>query len=129
MQNCVQKRRIFIIRANSATARSLLRNGPHSVRAIHATTKPMQLKYRSYQREGGAFYWQENGTSKRGSLRTKDLDEVERLLAAMNDAHRQPALNLALGRAYLSSEQQGHLGRIQPRGQPVAVQERKRILQ
>lgn len=63
----------------------------------------MQLKYRSFQRKGGVFYWQENSTSKRGSLRTKDRDEAERLMAAMNDAYRQPALNLALGRAYLSA--------------------------
>ncbi len=63
----------------------------------------MQLKYRSYQRAGGVFYWQENGTSNRGSFRTKDRAEAERLLAAKNEAHKQPTLNLALGRAYLSA--------------------------
>jgi integrase len=63
----------------------------------------MQLKYRSYQRAGGVFYWQENGTSNRGSLRTKDRADAERLLSAMNEAHKQPTLNLALGRAYLSA--------------------------
>jgi integrase len=63
----------------------------------------MQLKYRSYQRAAGVFYWQEKGTSNRGSLRTKNRAEAERLLAAMNDAHRQPLLNLALGRTYLSA--------------------------
>jgi integrase len=73
------------------------------VRAISATTKIMQLKYRSYRRAAGVFYWQENGSSNRGSLRTKDRDEAERLLAAMNDAYRQPILNLALGRTYLSA--------------------------
>ena len=63
----------------------------------------MQLKYRMYQRAGGVFYWQENGTSRRGSLQTKDRREAERLFAAKNEAHRQPVLNLALGRAYLSA--------------------------
>ncbi|HEX8372160.1 MAG TPA: tyrosine-type recombinase/integrase [Chthoniobacterales bacterium] len=63
----------------------------------------MQQKYRSFQRQGGVFYWQENGTSKRGSLKTKDRAEAERLLLAMNEAHKQPTMNLALGRAYLSA--------------------------
>lgn len=63
----------------------------------------MQLKYRFYQRSGGVFYWQENGTSNRGSLRTKDHAEAQRLVQAMNEAHKQPTLNLALGRAYLSA--------------------------
>ena len=39
----------------------------------------MQLKYRLFQRTAGVFYWQENGTANRGSLRTKDRDEAERL--------------------------------------------------
>lgn len=63
----------------------------------------MQLKFRLFQRTGGVFYWQENGTTKQGSLRTKDRAEGERLLLAMNEAHKQPILNLALGRAYLSA--------------------------
>ena len=63
----------------------------------------MQLKYRLFQRTAGVFYWQESGTAKRGSLHTKDRAEAERLLIAKNEAHKQPALNLALGRAYLSA--------------------------
>jgi hypothetical protein len=63
----------------------------------------MQLKYRLFQRAGGVFYWQENGTPNRGSLRTKDRAEAKRLLLAMNEAHKQPILNLALGRTYLSA--------------------------
>ena len=63
----------------------------------------MQLKYRLFQRTAGVFYWQENGTANRGGLRTKDRDEAERLLIAKNEAHKQPSLNLALGRAYLSA--------------------------
>jgi hypothetical protein len=56
-----------------------------------------------YQRAAGVFYWQENGTSNRGSLRTKDRAEAQRLVDAKNEAHKQPTLNLALGRAYLSA--------------------------
>jgi integrase len=63
----------------------------------------MQFKYRFYQRAAGVFYWQENGTSTRGSLRTRDRAEAQRIVLAMNEAHQQPILNLALGRAYLSA--------------------------
>lgn len=65
--------------------------------------KIMQLKYRLYRRNNGAFYWQENGSPKQGSLHTKDKREAQCLLNAMNEAQRQPILNLALGRAYLSA--------------------------
>lgn len=63
----------------------------------------MPPKYRPFQRAEGVFYWQENRTSNRGSLRTKDRPEAQRLLVAMNEGHRQPVLNLALGRAYLAA--------------------------
>jgi|688.fasta_scaffold271644_1 integrase len=63
----------------------------------------MQPKFRIYRRGEGVFYWQEIGTTKRGSLRTKDRHAAEELVRAMNETHRQPTLNLALGRAYLSA--------------------------
>jgi integrase len=63
----------------------------------------VQLKYRLYRRSNGGFYWQENGSSKQGSLRTRDKREAQTLLNAMNESHRQPTVNLALGRAYLSA--------------------------
>ena len=63
----------------------------------------MQLKYRMYRRTNGAYYWQENGTAKQGSLRTKNKQDALRLLNAMNESHRQPIINLSLGRAYLSA--------------------------
>jgi hypothetical protein len=63
----------------------------------------MQSKHRLSRRAGGVFYWQENGTTKQRSLRTKNRKEAERLLLAMNEAHQQPLLNLALGRAYLAA--------------------------
>lgn len=63
----------------------------------------VQPKYRMYRRSNGAFYWQENGTKKQGSLKTKEKRDAVRLLHAMNEAHRQPTLTLAVGRAYLAA--------------------------
>ena len=63
----------------------------------------MQLKYRLYRRNNGTFYWQENNGLKQGSLKTKDKREATALLHAMNGAHRQPTLTLAVGRAYLAA--------------------------
>jgi integrase len=63
----------------------------------------MQPKYRIYRRGKGVFYWQEIGSTRRGSLRTKDRHAAEELLRTKNESHRQPSLNLALGRAYLSA--------------------------
>ena len=62
----------------------------------------MQPKFRIYRRGKGVFQWKEKGTANRGSLRTKNRDEAEELVRAMNETVRQPSLNLALGRAYLS---------------------------
>jgi hypothetical protein len=65
--------------------------------------KDVQLKYRLYRRRKGVFYWQENNSSKQGTLRTTDRREAERLLNAMNESHREPTLNLNLARAYLAA--------------------------
>jgi hypothetical protein len=65
--------------------------------------KNVQLKYRLYHRRNGVFYWQENDSSKQGTLRTSDRHEAERLLNAMNESHRHPTLNLNLARAYLAA--------------------------
>jgi hypothetical protein len=60
-------------------------------------------RYRLYQRENGVFYWQENGTKKQGSLRTKDRREALKLVNAKNESHREPTLNLSIARAYLAA--------------------------
>jgi len=65
--------------------------------------KNVQLKYRLYRRHNGVFYWQENDSSKQGTLRTNDKREAERLLNAMNESHREPTINLNLARAYLAA--------------------------
>ena len=58
----------------------------------------VQPKYRLYRPRNGVFYWQENESSKQGTLRTSDRREAERLLNAMNESHREPTLNLNLAR-------------------------------
>lgn len=63
----------------------------------------MHLKYRLYRRRNGIYYWQDNTSPHQGSLKTRDRREAERLLTAMNESHRQPALNLRLGQTYLSA--------------------------
>jgi hypothetical protein len=65
--------------------------------------KNVQHKYRLYRRRNGKYYWQENGSTKQGSLRTTERREAERLLNAMNESHRHPTLNLSLARAYLAA--------------------------
>jgi integrase len=65
--------------------------------------KNVQLKYRLFRRRNGVFYWQENDSSKQGTLRTTERREAERLLNAMNESHREPTLNLNLARAYLAA--------------------------
>jgi integrase len=65
--------------------------------------KNVQLKYRLFRRSNGVFYWQENNSSKQGTLRTTGRREADRLLNAMNESHREPTLNLNLARAYLAA--------------------------
>ena len=54
-------------------------------------------------RRGKVFWCQDNETGKQESLRTKDKDEAKTLLAARNEAHRQPSLNLQIARTYLQA--------------------------
>ena len=65
--------------------------------------KYVQQKHRLYRRRNGNFYWQENASKKQGSLRTRDRREAQTLLNAMNEAQRQPILNLSLARTYLAA--------------------------
>ncbi len=65
--------------------------------------KNVQQKYRLYRRRNGNFYWQENDSRKQGSLRTNNRRDAERVLNAMNEAERQPAMNLSLACANLAA--------------------------
>jgi hypothetical protein len=74
--------------------------------------KNVQQKYRLYRRRNGRFYWQENDSSKQGSLQTGDRREAEKLLNAMNESQRQPILNLSIARAYLAAHDPKMVTRI-----------------
>ena len=61
----------------------------------------MKERFRLYKRENGIFYLEERSTRKQESLKTKDRAEALGLAAARNQAHAQPALNVAMARTYL----------------------------
>jgi len=61
----------------------------------------MTHKYRMFRRHSGVYFIQDNETGKQESLRTKNKGEAERLIQAKNEAHRQPAINVQIARAYL----------------------------
>jgi integrase len=62
----------------------------------------MKARFRMFRRKV-TYYWEDNETGKQGSLRTKDVHHARRLLHQKNESHEQPALNLALARAYASA--------------------------
>jgi integrase len=61
----------------------------------------MKLRYRLFLRRKSVFYAFDNTTKTFESLKTKDRAEAVRLLMALNEAGRQPAMNLGLARVYL----------------------------
>ncbi len=61
----------------------------------------MKERYRLFLRRKSVYYAFDNTTKTFESLKTKDRAEARRLLAALNEADRQPALNLGLARVYL----------------------------
>jgi hypothetical protein len=62
-----------------------------------------RAKFRLFRRQNGIFFVQDNESGRQESLRTRDRDEARRLFAARNEAHRQPAINLQIARAYLTA--------------------------
>jgi integrase len=61
----------------------------------------MKNRYRLFLRRKSVFYAFDNTTKNFQSLKTKDRSQAERLLVALNEAGRQPAMNLGLARVYL----------------------------
>ncbi|HMP82710.1 MAG TPA: tyrosine-type recombinase/integrase [Verrucomicrobiota bacterium] len=61
----------------------------------------MKARYRLFLRRKSVYYAFDNTSRKFQSLETKDRDEAERLVASMNEAGKQPAMNLRLARVYL----------------------------
>ncbi len=60
-------------------------------------------RYRMFKKrtKNGIYFAQDNQTGRQTSLRTGDKAAATRLLNAMNEAHRQPHLNLQIARSYL----------------------------
>ena len=54
-------------------------------------------------RRNGIYYSQDSTTGQQKSLGTRDEATARKLVAATNEAHRSPILNLQLARAYLSA--------------------------
>ena len=64
----------------------------------------MKTRYRLTRRgsRGGNFYVVDKKTGKRSSLKTSDPEEARQIVAAKNQADRQPTLNLHIAKAYLA---------------------------
>jgi len=62
----------------------------------------MNDHYRLYRRSNGIYYLEHAKTRRQQSLRTKSPDQANTLLLAHNQAIEQPALNMALAKAYFS---------------------------
>jgi len=60
----------------------------------------MRQRFILYRR-GETYYCEDTVTRKQESLRTKDLAAAQTLLAAKNEATRQPAMNLQIAQVYL----------------------------
>ena len=61
----------------------------------------MKRAYRLFRRKNGVFYLHNNATGEQRSLRTSDRAEAEKLLTAENEARKDSALNLELGKVYI----------------------------
>src|SRR6478736_1898843 len=61
----------------------------------------MKERYRLFVRRKSVYYAFDNTTKTFESLKTKDKAQAERLLLALNEAGKQPAMNLGLARVYL----------------------------
>jgi len=61
----------------------------------------MKQRYSYYPRENGVFYSLDHLTKKRQSLDTSDREEAQRLVNALNEACKQPAMNLQIAQVYL----------------------------
>ena len=72
-------------------------------RSLTTVSDDMSDKFRIFCRASGVWYVEEKATKAQRSLRTRDQTEAKRLLQAKNEAHRQPAINVQIARAYLNA--------------------------
>ena len=61
----------------------------------------MKERYRLFLRRKSVYYAFDNTTKTFESLKTRDKAEAARMLVALNEAGKQPAMNLSLARVYL----------------------------
>ena len=61
----------------------------------------MNQRYRLFLRRKSVYYAFDNTTKNFQSLKTRDKAEASCLLVALNEAGKQPAMNLSLARVYL----------------------------
>jgi len=61
----------------------------------------MIQRYRKFQRSWGMWYAFDKVTGNSVSLKTRDKAQASHLVVAMNEAEKQPAMNLSLARVYL----------------------------
>jgi integrase len=61
----------------------------------------MKQRYSYFRRENGTYYSLDTLTRKRQSLNTKQENEAQRFLNALNEACQQPAINLQIAQVYL----------------------------
>ena len=96
----------------------------------------MKNRFWLFQRHG-VFYLQDSQTRRKESLHTRDRGEAERLRTAHNDAAQNPALGMALAKAYLSAHDpeitkrtwQMVMNHFCTRGQPQTQAHRKLVTQ
>jgi integrase len=61
----------------------------------------MKQRYHVFRRENGIYYPLDTLTRKRNSLNTADREEARRFQNALNEACKQPAINLQIAQVYL----------------------------
>ncbi len=61
----------------------------------------MKQRYHVFRRENGIYYSLDTLTKKRNSLNTTDREEARRFQNALNEACKQPAVNLQIAQVYL----------------------------
>jgi len=66
-------------------------------------TQDMTQRYRKFKRTWGMFYAYDNLTGNSVSLKTRVKAEADQKVNAMNEAERQPSINLGLARVYLNA--------------------------
>ena len=72
---------------------------------MNTMTTRFRLTHRGSR--GGIFYCVDKTTGKRTSLQTTDKDMALQIIAAKNQAERQPVLNLQIAKAYLAGTDNG----------------------